>query len=232
MGSHSCGQVGHRRPEVTPDCCSLGLQPRQADDPRPRLRPALSFTDCILGDPQSGAQLRRKGTIYRPWFSPYSYFMCADKEGYLETHSFPEGQRAERRADSCLPADEADSIGSSSSSLENTCPREAPQKSGPGLDATDCITSQDILMASTWQPAQQSGYKCASCCRMYPTLRSLESHIKGGFREGFSCEVYYRRLKALWGREPRPRPGTGSPRAAARPSRSPTARSTPLERCQ
>lgn len=223
MGSHSCGQVGQRRPEVTPDCCSLGLRPRQAD-PRPRLRPALSFTDCILGDPQNGAQLRRKCSVYRPWFSPYSYFTCADKEGYLETHSVPEGQRDEGRVDSCLPADKADSTGSSSSSLENTCPREAPQKPGPGLDATDCITTQDILMASRWQPAQQSGHKCASCCRMYPTLHSLESHIKGGSREGFSCKAYYRRLKALWGREQRPRPGTGSPRAAARPARSPTGR--------
>lgn len=224
MGSHSCGQVGQRRPEVTPDGCSLGLQPRQADDPRPRLRPALSFTDRILGDPQSGAQLRRKCTIYRPWFSPYSYFTCADREGHLETHSFPEVQRDEGRADSCLPADKADSTGSSSSSLENTCPREAPQKPGPGLDATDCITTQDILTASRWQPAQQSGHKCASCCRMYPSLHSLESHIQGGSREGFSCKLYYRRLKALWGRAQRPQPGTGSPRAAARPARSPTAR--------
>lgn len=135
--------------------------------------------------------------------------MCTDREHCLEAHSFPEEQRDEGWGDSCLPEDEADSIcsSSSSSSPENTCPREATQKPRHGPDATDYITSQDILTASTWQPAQQNGYKCAACCRMYPTLHSLKCHIKGGFREGFSCRAYYRRLKALWGKEQGARPG-------------------------
>ncbi|XP_021554075.1 spermatogenesis-associated protein 46 [Neomonachus schauinslandi] len=163
--------------------------------------------DCILGDPQNGEQLRRNCTIYRPWFSPYSYFVCTDPESHLEAYSFPDVQRDEGRGDSCLPEDLAESICSSSSSPENTCPREATKKSRPGLDSTDYITSQDILTASRWHPAPQSGYKCAACCRMYPTLHSLKSHIKGGFREGFSCKVYYRKLKTLWGKEQKARPG-------------------------
>ncbi|XP_032278107.1 spermatogenesis-associated protein 46 [Halichoerus grypus] len=163
--------------------------------------------DCILGDPHNGEQLRRNCTIYRPWFSPYSYFVCTDPESHLEAYSFPEVQRDEGRGDSCLPEDLAESICSSSSSPENTCPREATKKSRPGLDSTDYITSQDIVTASRWHPAPQSGYKCAGCCRMYPTLHSLKSHIKGGFREGFSCKVYYRKLKTLWGKEQKARLG-------------------------
>uniref|UniRef100_G3TKV4 Spermatosis associated 46 n=1 Tax=Loxodonta africana TaxID=9785 RepID=G3TKV4_LOXAF len=169
--------------------------------------PALSFADCTMGDTQNGEQLRRNCTIYRPWFSPYSYFVCTDKESHLEAYNFPEVQRDEGRGDSCLPEDIAESVCSSSSSPENTCPREATRKSRHGLDSMDYITSQDILMASRWHPAQQNGYKCAACCRMYPTLHSLKSHIKGGFKEGFSCKVYYRKLKTLWGKEQKARPG-------------------------
>lgn len=143
--------------------------------------------------------------MYRPWFSPYSYFVCADVESRLEAPGCPEALWDEGRGDGGLAEDTADSV-CSSSSPEDTCAREATQRPRRGLDAVDCITSQDILMASRWHPAPQSGYKCVACCRMYPSLRSLKSHIRGGFREGFSCRVYYRRLKALWGREQRARP--------------------------
>ncbi|XP_022421257.1 spermatogenesis-associated protein 46 isoform X2 [Delphinapterus leucas] len=168
---------------------------------------ATSLPGCILGDPPNREKLRRNCTIYRPWFSPYSYFVCKDRESHLETYSFPEVQQDEGRGDSCLPEDTAESICSSSSSPENTCPQEATKKSRHGLDSTDYITSQDILMASKWYPAQQNGYKCAACCRMYPTLHSLKSHIKGGYKEGFSCKVYYLKLKTLWGKEQKGRPG-------------------------
>lgn len=157
-----------------------------------------------MGDTQNGEQLRRNCTIYRPWFSPYSYFVCTDKESHLEAYGFPEVDREEGRGDNCLLEDVAESVCSSSSSQENTYPREANKKSKHGLDS---ITSQDILMASKWHPAQQNGYKCAACCRMYPTLHSLKSHIKGGFKEGFSCKVYYRKLKTLWGKEQKARTG-------------------------
>ncbi|XP_043856780.1 spermatogenesis-associated protein 46 isoform X2 [Dromiciops gliroides] len=166
--------------------------------------------DCALGDTPNTEQLRRNCTIYRPWFSPYSYFVCTDKESHLETYSFPEVQRdegREGRGDVGQPDDMAESICSSSSSLENACPRESTKKLRPGLDSKDYITSQDILTASKWHPAQQNGYKCVACCRMYPTLHSLKSHIKGGFKEGFSCKVYYRKLKTLWGKEQKARPG-------------------------
>ncbi|XP_006142303.2 spermatogenesis-associated protein 46 [Tupaia chinensis] len=165
-----------------------------------------SLPDCTLGEPQNGEQLRQNCTIYRPWFSPYSYFVCKDQDSCLEADSLPEVQM-EGRVDSCLPEDMAASICSSSSSPENACPRETTKKPKPGLDCTDLITSQDILAASRWHPAQQNGYKCAACCRMYPTLHSLKNHIKGGFKEGFSCRVYYRKLKTLWDKEQKARPG-------------------------
>lgn len=176
----------------------------------PRLRPALSSADGTLGGPQNGEQLRRSCSVYRPWFSPYSYFVCVDKGGPPEAHSCLEPLRAAGRGDGCLPEDAADSLCSSSSSPDDTCPPEAePARRG---DAAGRITSQDLLRASRWLPAQQSGFKCAACCRMYPTLCSLRSHVRSGSREGFSCRVFYRKLKALWAR-PADRPSLGSGQA-------------------
>ncbi|XP_066222100.1 spermatogenesis-associated protein 46 [Saccopteryx leptura] len=169
--------------------------------PNSALRHGVVLTpDYVLGDPQNGELPRRNCTIYRPWFSPYSYFVCMDKETHLGAYSFPELPRDEGRGDGGLPEEAANSLCSSSSSLDNSCPREATKKSRHGPEAPDHITSQDILRASRWLPAQQHGFKCAACCRMFPTLCSLKSHIQGGFREGFSCHVFYRKLKTLWAR--------------------------------
>ncbi|XP_062960085.1 spermatogenesis-associated protein 46 [Cynocephalus volans] len=167
---------------------------------------ATSLPDCSLWDTQNGEQLRRNCTIYRPWFSPYSYFVCSDRESHVEAYSFPEVQRDEGRGDNSLPEDMAESI-CSSSSPENTCPQKATKKSRHSLESMDSITSQDILTASKWHLTQQNGYKCAACCRMYPTLHSLKSHIKGGFKEGFSCKVFYHKLKTLWEKEQKARLG-------------------------
>ncbi|NXC20116.1 SPT46 protein, partial [Corythaeola cristata] len=60
------------------------------------------------------------------------------------------------------------------------------------------ITVGDILTASQRQPVPQSGYKCLSCCRIFPTLWSVRTHIQHSSQEGYSCKAYYRRLKALW----------------------------------
>uniref|UniRef100_A0A4X2JT92 Spermatosis associated 46 n=1 Tax=Vombatus ursinus TaxID=29139 RepID=A0A4X2JT92_VOMUR len=188
----------------------LTSSPGETQPPTLPISSFLPLIDYALGDTPSTEQLRRNCTIYRPWFSPYSYFVCTDKESQLETYSFPEAQRdegREGRGDIGQPEDMAESICSSSSSLENACPWETTKKPRPGLDSKDYITSQDILTASKWHPTQQNGYKCVACCRMYPTLHSLKSHIKGGFREGFSCKVYYRKLKTLWGKEQKARPG-------------------------
>lgn len=169
--------------------------------------PALYFADCTSGDTPNGKQPRGNCIVYRPWFSPYSYFVCLDKESHLEACSLPEVEQEECGGDGCLLEETAESICSSSSSPENTCLPEASRKTRHSLDSVDHITSQDILTASKWYPAQQNGYKCAACCRMYPTLHSLKGHIRWGFKEGFSCRVYYRKLKALWGREQKAWPG-------------------------
>ncbi|KFO38395.1 spermatogenesis-associated protein 46 [Fukomys damarensis] len=166
----------------------------------------VPFPDCMPGDTPNGKQLRRNCIIYRPWFSPYSYFVCLDKESHLEACSLPEVEQDGCGGDSSLLEDVAESVCSSSSSPENTCPLEATRKARQSLDSIDYITSQDILVASKWYPAQQNGYKCAACCRMYPTLQSLKRHIRWGFKEGFSCRVYYRKLKVLWSREQKARP--------------------------
>ncbi|NXU56939.1 SPT46 protein, partial [Turnix velox] len=63
------------------------------------------------------------------------------------------------------------------------------------------ITVQDILTASQNQLVPQGGHKCMSCCRIFPTLWSLRFHIQQSSQEGYSCKLYYRRLKALWEKE-------------------------------
>ncbi|KAK2501734.1 hypothetical protein MC885_000746 [Smutsia gigantea] len=224
-------------PDITPSCATNlpditktvfpteAPSPAQAMPPQHhsstawhRVRDTVLLPDGVLGDPQNGDQLRRNCTIYRPWFSPYSYFICTDKDSHLEAYSFPEVQRDKDTGNNCLPEDSAESSysSSSSSSPENTCPQEATKKSRHSLNPRDSITTQDILMVSKWYPAQQNGYKCAACCRMYPTLHSLKSHIKGGFKEGFSCKVYYRKLKTFWGQgrmQPGDRLSQGSSKA-------------------
>uniref|UniRef100_A0A674ISR1 Spermatosis associated 46 n=1 Tax=Terrapene triunguis TaxID=2587831 RepID=A0A674ISR1_9SAUR len=144
-------------------------------------------------------------TIYRPWFSPYSYFVCMDKVSQREACSFPDTLVASTR-DTSQPDELPESICSSSCSLEKARPTEGTRRASPGVEARDCITSQDILMASKWQPAPQNGYKCMACCRIFPTLHSLKTHIKCGFKEGFSCQVYYHKLKVRWEKELTARP--------------------------
>ncbi|NXL58662.1 SPT46 protein, partial [Chordeiles acutipennis] len=63
------------------------------------------------------------------------------------------------------------------------------------------ITIQDIVAASQGQPVPQGGYQCTGCCRLFPTLCSVKTHIKHSAQEGYSCKVFYRRLKALWEKE-------------------------------
>ncbi|NWX17786.1 SPT46 protein, partial [Aegotheles bennettii] len=65
----------------------------------------------------------------------------------------------------------------------------------------DSITVRDILVASQQQLGPQHGYQCVSCCRVFPTLWSIKTHIMHSSQEGYSCKVYYHRLKALWKKE-------------------------------
>ncbi|XP_034979454.1 spermatogenesis-associated protein 46 [Zootoca vivipara] len=166
-----------------------------------------SLPDCLLAELQSGEPPQQSCTIYRPWYSPYSYFVCMDQDSQTEACGFPGTLRCSSQevpADTGPAGDNVDSGSSSSGSLEETYPQESSGSSSS--KTTDCITSQDILLASEWRPPQQHGCQCVACCRMFPTLRSLKAHIKRGAQEGFSCRVYYHKLKALWGKERKWRP--------------------------
>ncbi|NXH21470.1 SPT46 protein, partial [Bucco capensis] len=65
----------------------------------------------------------------------------------------------------------------------------------------DSITTQDILTASKGQLVAQHSYQCVSCCHIFPKLGALKTHIQNSSQEGYSCKVYYLRLKALWEKE-------------------------------
>ncbi|NXN18911.1 SPT46 protein, partial [Indicator maculatus] len=75
------------------------------------------------------------------------------------------------------------------------------------------ITIQDILTASQQQPLPQQGYKCVCCCRVFPMLWSVKTHIQNSTQEGYSCKVYYRRLKALREKEQREQEAAACPGA-------------------
>ncbi|XP_067388621.1 spermatogenesis-associated protein 46 [Emydura macquarii macquarii] len=160
----------------------------------------LSRPACVPCDVQSGEPLRHSCTIYRPWFSPYSYFVCTHKASPPEPCSLPDTLAASAR-DAGRHDELPESICSSSCSLEQARPPEGARRASPGPETRDCITSRDILLAAQQQPALHNGYKCVACCRVFPTLHSLKTHIKCGSKEGFSCQVYYYKLKALWAKE-------------------------------
>ncbi|XP_064408135.1 uncharacterized protein LOC106705249 [Latimeria chalumnae] len=57
------------------------------------------------------------------------------------------------------------------------------------------------LTPPEWMCIQRNSYKCVACCRVFRTLESLQFHAKYGRREGFSCCVFYRKLRSMWERE-------------------------------
>ncbi|XP_077188404.1 spermatogenesis-associated protein 46 [Paroedura picta] len=180
--------------------------PKSVPDLTSPVNPA-SLPDCLLMDLQGDEPLRHNCAIYRPWYSPYSYFVYMDKNAPGDSGALP-GSLSIGSSDIPVGAGQAEeasnSVSSSSGSLEKARPRESgSRKGGPTPENKGSITSHDILLASRWQPLQQNGYKCMACCRMFPTLHSLKTHIKCGAKEGFSCKVYYQKLKALWEKEHR-----------------------------
>lgn len=135
-------------------------------------------------------------TIYRPWFSPYSYFMCTD--GATQQHP---GSLSSSLAASTQEPEELDDISEIVCSSSGSSDKPQPPERDSPASGRASITVQDILAASQRQPVPQCGYQCMSCCRVFPTLWSLKIHIQHSSQEGYSCKVYYRRLKALWEKE-------------------------------
>ncbi|XP_069089450.1 spermatogenesis-associated protein 46-like [Pleurodeles waltl] len=146
---------------------------------------------------------RANCTVYRPWFSPYSYFVCLETDSMLESCCLIETPVDEARetAGDVPRHCGANSNCSAPSSPCSTCLLGSKRKSTSTLSPKDTITSQDIIMAARWLPSQQNGHKCMACCRMFPTLHSLQNHIKNGVQDGFSCKAFYRKLKTFWQRD-------------------------------
>lgn len=157
---------------------------------------AHSSAACGPAAPPDSELPARTCTIYRPWFSPYSYVMCT--KGAAQQHL---GSLSSSLASSTQEHEEPDDVSeiicSSSGSSDELQPteRDRPARRRPS------ITFRDILAASQQQPVPQRGYQCVSCCRVFPTLWSVKTHIQHSSQEGYSCKVYYRKLKALWEKE-------------------------------
>uniref|UniRef100_A0A8B9TGT4 Spermatogenesis-associated protein 46 n=1 Tax=Anas platyrhynchos TaxID=8839 RepID=A0A8B9TGT4_ANAPL len=124
-------------------------------------------------------------TIYRPWFSPYSYF--------IRSAAAPQQHLSSSLATGTQEPEEADRL--SETICSSSCSSEDPQPSQRGQQNSGrvSITVRDILQ----------GYKCRACCRVFPTLWAVKTHIQHSSQEGYSCKAYYRKLKVLLEKEKR-----------------------------
>ncbi|XP_057258392.1 spermatogenesis-associated protein 46 [Pezoporus wallicus] len=178
-------------PTVSVRTVHCGTRTRSPEAPCPCGPTSLSA--CDPAAPPSSKLPANTHTIYRPWFSPYSYFMCT--KGDTQQHqdspfsSLATGTQENEEADDLLEIVCSSSDSSNEAQLPNRDRLPSSRAS---------ITVQDILAASQQHPVSQRGYQCVSCCCMFPTLWSIKTHIQNSSHEGYSCKVYYRRLKALW----------------------------------
>ncbi|XP_040466047.1 spermatogenesis-associated protein 46 [Falco naumanni] len=157
-------------------------------------------------------------TIYRPWCSPYSYFVCT--EGATQQHwgRLSCGSATSTQEDE-EPDDLSEIVCSSSSSSDEPQPPERDRLASSRAS----IMVRDILAASQGQPVTRHGYQCMSCCRLFPTLWMVKTHIQHSSQEGYSCKVYYRKLKALQGAGGCSSRGSGAAQPAVQPPREGTA---------
>uniref|UniRef100_A0A8B9UAX2 Spermatogenesis associated 46 n=1 Tax=Anas zonorhyncha TaxID=75864 RepID=A0A8B9UAX2_9AVES len=147
-----------------------------------------------LGEAAPGAQHELPArTIYRPWFSPYSYF--------IRSAAAPQQHLSSSLATGTQEPEEADRL--SETICSSSCSSEDPQPSQRGRQNSGrvSITVRDILAAARGQPVPQQGYKCRACCRVFPTLWAVKTHIQHSSQEGYSCKAYYRKLKVLLEKE-------------------------------
>uniref|UniRef100_A0A493TNW3 Spermatosis associated 46 n=1 Tax=Anas platyrhynchos platyrhynchos TaxID=8840 RepID=A0A493TNW3_ANAPP len=140
----------------------------------------------------AGSELPAR-TIYRPWFSPYSYF--------IRSAAAPQQHLSSSLATGTQEPEEADRL--SETICSSSCSSEDPQPSQRGRQNSGrvSITVRDILAAARGQPVPQQGYKCRACCRVFPTLWAVKTHIQHSSQEGYSCKAYYRKLKVLLEKE-------------------------------
>lgn len=164
----------------------------------PHLTAALPFAAAA----SAGSELPAR-TIYRPWFSPYSYFIC--------TAAAPQQHLSSSLATGTQEPEEADRL--SETICSSSCSSEGPQPSQRGRQKSSrvSITVRDILAAARGQPVPRHGYKCRACCRVFPTLWAVKTHIQHSFQEGYSCKAYYRKLKVLLEKESQAQEGPPAP---------------------
>ncbi|XP_074732902.1 spermatogenesis-associated protein 46 [Strix uralensis] len=156
----------------------------------------LSSTACEPTAPAGSELPARTCNIYRPWFSPYSYFTST--KGAAQQHL---GSLSSSQATSTQEHQESDDLSEIVCFSSGSSDEPQPPERDRMATSRATITVQDILTISQWQPEAQHGYHCLSCCRVFPTLWSVKTHIQHSSQEGYSCNVFYCRLKALWVKE-------------------------------
>ncbi|XP_065599360.1 spermatogenesis-associated protein 46 [Cyrtonyx montezumae] len=125
-------------------------------------------------------------TIYRPWCSPYSYFIYtkATSQQHLSS-SLPSRSQEPEDPQTLLEV-----------LCSSSCSSEEPQAAESASNRAS-IASRDILAAPQLRQAPQNGYKCMSCCRILPTLCLVKNHVQHSSQCGYNCKVFYHKLKTL-----------------------------------
>ncbi|XP_071897625.1 spermatogenesis-associated protein 46 [Anas platyrhynchos] len=199
-GQTCLGGQGKGAPHGTPK--AAGAASSSASSPPCPCSSARDGPSWLQATASVGSELPAR-TIYRPWFSPYSYF--------IRSAAAPQQHLSSSLATGTQEPEEADRL--SETICSSSCSSEDPQPSQRGRQNSGrvSITVRDILAAARGQPVPQQGYKCRACCRVFPTLWAVKTHIQHSSQEGYSCKAYYRKLKVLLEKESQEQEGPPAP---------------------
>lgn len=63
---------------------------------------------------------------------------------------------------------------------------------GPGSPGSRAREPPDT---PDWLVTAERGLRCVACCRVFPALAALREHVERGAQEGFSCRVFFEKMR-------------------------------------
>ncbi|XP_055478961.1 protein FAM170A [Psammomys obesus] len=66
---------------------------------------------------------------------------------------------------------------------------EKPESDSP--PGSPVVEERPRAKTPDWLVTMENGFRCMACCRVFPTVESLQEHVQYGIREGFSCHVFH-----------------------------------------
>ncbi|EDM14438.1 rCG46968, isoform CRA_a [Rattus norvegicus] len=74
---------------------------------------------------------------------------------------------------------------------------EKPESDSP--PGSPMVEERPRAKTPDWLVTMENGFRCMACCRVFPTMESLQEHVQYGIREGFSCHVFHLTMAQLVG---------------------------------